>query len=102
MGKLTRRLLLAVLLGVVVYGVLVVYRGIGTVAQSFGQFAWTSFALACGLAFTNYVLRFLKWEFYLGTLGIRGVSKFESMLTFFSGFVLTITPGKVGEVFKSL
>src|SRR5262249_7622575 len=26
----------------------------------------------------------------------------ESLLTFLSGFVLTVTPGKVGEVFKSL
>src|SRR6185295_8416867 len=48
------------------------------------------------------VLRFLKWEFYLSRLEIRGVKKLDSFLTFLSGFVLTVTPGKVGEVFKSL
>jgi uncharacterized protein (TIRG00374 family) len=32
----------------------------------------------------------------------RGVPKVDSFLTFLSGFVLTVTPGKVGEVFKSL
>jgi len=101
-GKLTRRLLVAVLLGVVVYGALVLYRDVHKVADSLRHFAWGSFALACGLAFTNYLLRFLKWEYYLAKLGIRDVPKLESMLTFFSGFVLTITPGKVGEVFKSV
>ena len=62
----------------------------------------SAFAFACALAFGNYVLRFLKWEFYLARLDIRGVKKIDSFLTFLSGFVLTVTPGKVGEVFKSL
>jgi uncharacterized protein (TIRG00374 family) len=102
MSKLTRRLLAVVLLGVVIYGALVLYRGVGSVAASFRGYAWWTFAAACGLAFSNYLLRFLKWEYYLAVLGIRGVPKGESLLTFFSGFVLTVTPGKVGEVFKSL
>jgi uncharacterized protein (TIRG00374 family) len=37
----------------------------------------------------------------LHRLGISGVPKVESLLVFLSGFVLTVTPGKVGEVFKS-
>jgi uncharacterized protein (TIRG00374 family) len=44
----------------------------------------------------------LKWEFYLAKLDIKGVGKIDSLLTFFSGFVLTVTPGKVGEMFKSV
>jgi hypothetical protein len=47
-------------------------------------------------------VRYLKWEFYLARLDIRGVPKLDSFLTFLSGFVLTVTPGKIGEVFKSL
>jgi uncharacterized membrane protein YbhN (UPF0104 family) len=90
------------LLGVLVYGGIVLYRGVGEVARSFQTYAWWTFAAACGLAFTNYLLRFLKWEYYLAVLDIRGVPKGESLLTFLSGFVLTVTPGKVGEVFKSL
>jgi uncharacterized membrane protein YbhN (UPF0104 family) len=46
------------------------------------------------------LLRFLRWEIYLRLLGIR-VARFDSLLVFLSGFVLTVTPGKVGEVFKS-
>lgn len=102
MSKLVRRLLSAMLLAVAVYGVIVLWRGVGSVAKSFQGYAWSTFAIACALAFSNYLLRFLKWEYYLAVLGIKGIPKGESLLTFLSGFVLTVTPGKVGEVFKSL
>lgn len=102
MSKLGRRIVLAMLLGVMVYGAIVLYRGFGVIAARFQTYAWWTFAAACGLALSNYVLRFLKWEYYLAHLGIRGIPKGESFLTFLSGFVLTVTPGKVGEVFKSL
>lgn len=108
-SSLAVRLLFVALLGVVVYGVLVVVRGTDKIAHELATFeAWT-FAAACGLSLANYGLRFLKWEYYLGVLGIRRdehgrriMPVHESLLVFLSGFVLTITPGKVGEVFKSL
>jgi glycosyltransferase 2 family protein len=97
-----RRVLVVMLLGVAVYGAFAVYRGVDKMEGVLRTFGWWSFAAACGLAFGNYVLRYLKWEFYLARLGIRGIPKGDSFLTFLSGFVLTVTPGKVGEVFKSL
>ena len=97
-----RRVLWVMLFGVLLYGVFAVYRGLDNMSAALRTFAWSSFFLACALAFGNYVLRYLKWEFYLARLSIRGVPKSDSFLTFLSGFVLTVTPGKVGEVFKSL
>jgi uncharacterized protein (TIRG00374 family) len=97
-----RKILYAMLLGVVVYFGFALYSGFGKIRDSLAIFHFETFVFACGLAFGNYVLRFLKWEFYLARLGIRGVPKLDSFLTFLSGFVLTVTPGKVGEVFKSL
>lgn len=97
-----RRILYAMLLGVAVYGAFVVYSDYSKIEQSLSHFRVHAFFLACALAFGNYVLRFFKWEFYLSRLDIRGINKTDSFLTFLSGFVLTVTPGKVGEVFKSL
>jgi uncharacterized protein (TIRG00374 family) len=97
-----RKILYAMLLGVCVYFGLALYSGLGKIRDSLAIFHVETFVFACGLAFGNYVLRFLKWEFYLARLDIRGVPKLDSFLTFLSGFVLTVTPGKVGEVFKSL
>jgi uncharacterized protein (TIRG00374 family) len=102
MRRLVRRLVLAMLLAIAIYGAIVLYRGVGDIAARFEDYAWWTFGAACALSFGNYLLRYLKWEYYLSVLDIRGVPKGESLLTFLSGFVLTVTPGKVGEVFKSL
>jgi uncharacterized protein (TIRG00374 family) len=102
MNKLLRRLLGAMILGVAVYAAFALYRGLNQIADSLRHFHWLAFLFACGLALSNYFIRFLKWEFYLARLDIRGVPKLDSLLTFLSGLVLTVTPGKVGEVFKSL
>jgi len=92
----------AMILGVVVYATFALYRGMHEIGESLSKFTWSAFGLACALAFGNYLTRFLKWEYYLARLEIRGIPKLDSLLTFFSGLVLTVTPGKVGEVFKSL
>jgi uncharacterized membrane protein YbhN (UPF0104 family) len=101
MKRFLRRVILVMLLGVVLYGAFVAYTGWRQIEQTLSSFRWSAFALALALASSNYVLRFLKWEYYLKRLEIRGVPKLESALVFLSGFVLTVTPGKVGEVFKS-
>lgn len=101
MNQKVRRFLIALLLAVVVYGVFVALSGYRAIETALRGFAWWTFAAALCLTSMNYVLRFFKWEFYLRRLGIEGVPKLESLLVFLSGFVLTVTPGKVGEVFKS-
>lgn len=100
-STLVRRLVVALLLMVVLYGAYVAYTGAEKIGAQLRTFSWGTFGLALGLVLGNYFLRFLKWEYYLGRLGIRGVPKVQSLLVFLSGFVLTVTPGKVGEVFKS-
>lgn len=101
MSTAMRRFVTALLLGVAVYLGVAAYTGFHTIGQSLATFHWITFVAAVSLASLNYVFRFMRWDYYLGLLGIRGVSKRDSALVFLSGFVLTITPGKVGEVFKS-
>ncbi|MEI7894121.1 MAG: lysylphosphatidylglycerol synthase transmembrane domain-containing protein [Myxococcales bacterium] len=97
-----RRILFVMLLGVLLYGGFALWRGVAEMHAALARFQGMAFVLACALAFGNYVLRYFKWEFYLACLELRGIAKRDSFLTFLSGFVLTVTPGKVGEVFKSL
>jgi uncharacterized protein (TIRG00374 family) len=58
-------------------------------------------AAGASLAFGNFVLRFLRWHYYLARLSVR-VPAADSALLFLSGLAMTITPGKLGEVIKSL
>jgi uncharacterized protein (TIRG00374 family) len=46
-------------------------------------------------------LRFLKWEYYLRCLGIA-LPRGESLVVFLSGFSVSVSPAKMGEVLKSL
>ncbi|MBI2897683.1 MAG: flippase-like domain-containing protein [Deltaproteobacteria bacterium] len=101
MKGLGRKIVAVTLLGVLVFGALVLYGDVSTLRRDLGAYAWSHFALALLLAATNYAVRFVRWEAYLGILGIR-LGKRESALTFLSGFVMSITPGKVGEVWKSV
>ena len=101
MNGIVRRVLLVTLVGVVLYGLFAVYTGVHQIGSSLSHFHGIAFVMALGLACLNYLLRFGKWQYYLARLEIRGIPWLDSLLVFLSGFVLTITPGKVGEVFKS-
>lgn len=101
MNRLVRRVLVVTLAGVVLYGLFAVYAGVQQIGSSLAHFHPAAFVLALALACSNYLLRFGKWQYYLARLGIRGVPVIDSLLVFLTGFVLTITPGKLGEVFKS-
>ena len=54
---------------------------------------------ALGLATANYLLRFVRWAFYLRVLHIS-VPAGVSVLVFLSGLAMSITPGKAGELVK--
>jgi len=100
-SALLRRVLAVTLFGVLLYGLFAVYTGIHQLGSSLSHFHAGAFGIALVLACSNYLLRFSKWQYYLRELEIRGVPLLDSLLVFLTGFVLTITPGKVGEVFKS-
>jgi uncharacterized protein (TIRG00374 family) len=101
MNRFLRRFVIAMLFGVAVYGAFLLYTGLSKMQESLSAFRWGSFGLALALASGNYLIRFFRWQYYLGRLGVVGVGALDSLLVFLSGFVLTVTPGKVGEVFKS-
>ena len=54
---------------------------------------------ALGLASANFLLRFLRWAFYLKVLKIDAPAGI-SALVFLSGLAMSITPGKAGELVK--
>lgn len=52
------------------------------------------------LSLVNYVLRYVRWEIYLSRLGVR-LSRLKSSAVFLVGFLLSVTPGKAGELGKA-
>lgn len=52
-----------------------------------------------GLSLVNYALRFARWEVYLKALGVK-LDRVRSLAVFLVGFLLSVTPGKAGELGK--
>jgi uncharacterized protein (TIRG00374 family) len=98
--KYKKRIIYSIIFGAVVYLALSVYANFGQLGIAFGKFNWLMLPFILLLSLGNYLMRFLKWDYYLKVLGIR-LDKKMSLLIFLSSFIMSITPGKVGEVFKS-
>lgn len=96
-----RGLFIATGLACVVYAALGLATDMGEIQAALGRFAFGAFGVALALAFANYVLRFLKWQYYLKLLSIR-VEPGHSFVIFIAGFLMSVTPGKVGEVLRSV
>jgi uncharacterized protein (TIRG00374 family) len=98
--SLGRGVLVAVLLTICVFAVLSVASDVTALGQSLASFRLSALAAALGLVLGNYLLRFLRWQYYLRALELR-VGLRLSALVFLAGFVMSVTPAKMGEVLKS-
>lgn len=52
------------------------------------------------LSLVNYLLRFVRWQAYLRALGVS-LPRGRSLGVFLVGFLLSVTPGKAGELGKA-
>lgn len=100
-ARVVRRhgLWITALLAVVVFLGLFLYGDVGSVLGAIGAVDSGVLAGVLALVSTGYLVRFLKWEYYMRVLGVD-VSVRTNLLVFFSGLMLVVTPGKVGEVWK--
>ena len=62
--------------------------------------SWHLLLCAALLSLANYVLRALRWRWYLVRLG-HSLSFGYALLTYCAGFAFTLSPGKVGEVARA-
>lgn len=88
------------MLGAVIFLGLSLYANINDLFNAFENFKWYLLPLIFCLAFCNYLARFMKWNYYTGVLGIN-INKKLSLSIFLSSFIMSVTPGKLGEIFKS-
>ena len=99
----TRRWLLLGLLTMAVFGGLLAYGDFRQVGRTLSESpaAYLGLTAGAGLAVVNYMLRYLRWSMYLRALGISAPASVSAPV-FVAGLALSITPGKVGELLKSV
>ena len=99
--RIKKNLFISLIIAAVIYLVLSVYADFDSVLKAFAEFDLILLPLLLALSYLNYFTRFLKWHYYLHILEIKASWK-DSYLIFMSGLVMSVTPGKVGELLKSL
>jgi glycosyltransferase 2 family protein len=101
-GQVVLRMLVTVaLLAVAVAALVVAWGDAPAVLRAVAGFPPALAVPVLLLTVWNYVLRWLRWNWYLRVLGVSGIDPVSSALVFLSGFAMGLTPGKSGEVTKS-
>lgn len=99
--SLTRKMLLSIGLGILVVFVLSFSSDAPRLVRVLERFEWKLLPVILSLTLVNYLLRFVKWHYYLRVVGITGVALDQSAMIFVAGLSMAITPAKVGELLKS-
>ncbi len=101
MERLKRNLVVALALGVAVYLILAIISGFADLRAALEGFNYALVPAILGLVFLSYVGRFFRWLYYLKILKVQ-VPLGVNAAIFASGLSMTISPGKLGEVLKSV
>src|SRR5579872_1337163 len=96
-----RKFLLSLLFGVLVLTVLALVGDAPNVGAALRRFPLAYIPAVLGLTLWNYALRFGKWHLYLRALRIP-IGFADSLGIFLCGLSMAITPGKAGELLKSV
>ena len=98
--RLQRRILLGLFLGLVVYAGIALWADLPRIGEAVRDIEWWLLPAAMGLSFANYLVRFVRWERYRTLLGVK-LDRWTSFRIHLAGLALTVTPGKMGEAYKS-
>jgi uncharacterized membrane protein YbhN (UPF0104 family) len=97
---LGRRMLVPLALGALVVLGLALSANPRELAASLRSFDPRLLVPVLALSLVNYALRFARWEVYLKKLDVP-LSRGRSLAVFLVGFLLSVTPGKAGELGKA-
>ncbi|MCX8057342.1 MAG: flippase-like domain-containing protein [Ignavibacteria bacterium] len=100
MKNLQKKILIGIVVAAIVYLGFSIYVDFEKLIEAFSLFDFRYFPIVLLLSFFNYYLRFERWDYYLRVLEIH-IPRKISFAIFLGGLIMSITPGKVGELLKS-
>lgn len=99
--RFRRAFAVSVIVALVLYAGSAFFMGAEDVLAAVSRIDRRVFAAVLGLSLLNYFLRFCRWRWYLARLG-HVLSAPRQLLYYLAGFAFTTTPGKMGEVIRSV
>lgn len=98
--KIKNNIFLGIGFSVIVYLILILYFNHTKIFLSLSNYPILFLLISQLLIILSLILKFYRWKYYLNVLRIKIKHK-DSLLIFTSGLLMSITPGKVGELLKS-
>lgn len=98
--SIVRRLIGGLIFGFLVFVLLILFADLRQVSNSIYKFHWGLYPVVLALTLWNYLLRFVKWQYFLRLVGVDDLPVLTSARLFVAGFPLAVTPGKIGETLK--
>ncbi|HEX2905504.1 MAG TPA: lysylphosphatidylglycerol synthase transmembrane domain-containing protein [Phototrophicaceae bacterium] len=103
MRKHRNRILAGLALVFVIYLLLLLFTNTGELLAQLQTYPWAILVPVVLLKSGAWFLRFWRWHYFLGVIdAAHKISKFDSAVIFVSGFTLTVSPGKLGELLKAV
>ena len=99
-NKLKKKILFSLIIAGIVYLAFTIYADYQKVISAFAEFNFILLPILLFLSFLNYYTRFVKWDYYLSVINVE-IKKLDSLSIFMSGLIMSITPGKIGELLKA-
>lgn len=96
-----RKLVLSVVLAITGYVGWIFANEADAVIASAARLGGIGLTVICALSLLNYFLRFVRWRWYLFSMGYR-IPVGRDLRIYLAGFALTTTPGKAGEAIRSV
>ena len=95
------RIYLIIIASITIYSIFLVYSDLSFVYDKITNFKFELVFFIFPIIFCSWLVLFLRWILLLKTENIKIPLK-DNFLIYFGGYALTITPGKTGELIKSL
>lgn len=96
-----RAVMLSVVGSAIGYLAFSLWGGWAAVSAAVGEVGLGGILIALLMSSLNYLLRFGRWQIYLGAMGHK-VPWRPSLRIYLAGFALTTTPGKAGEALRGV
>ncbi len=98
--KLRAKLFISLAIAAIIGVAFSLYANTAQLKEAFSTFAYELLPLVLALSLLNYLIRFVRWQYYLRALKIE-LPAGESFGIFMSSLSMSVTPGKMGEIVKS-
>lgn len=97
---LLRLLLVAFVVGTLLLTGSALFVDLHDVGRRLAAFTPATLLAMVAAVLANYLLRFVKWQYFLGRVGVT-VPTGSSLIVFVSAFTMVLSPGKLGELMKA-